>query len=141
MHPNIQEQLPLPNQSFHTAQDNTTAAGIEYAYQADFNDVIVVAIHNTQGDPKSLNEAQSRLDWPSWEKAMGSEIDMLWCVGTWETMPHPAGKNIIGCKWVYRIKWKADGSIDKYKVWLVACGFTQIYGVDYFDTFLPASAN
>jgi hypothetical protein len=77
------------------------------------------------------------LDWPSWEKAMGSEINMLRHMGTWETMPHLAGKNIVGCKWVYCIKWKADGSINKYKAWLVAHGFTQIYGVDYLDTFLP----
>jgi hypothetical protein len=88
----------------------------------------VVAIQDAQGDPKSLNEVQSCSDWPSWDKAMGSEINMLQCVGTWETVPCPAGKNIIGCKWVYRIKQKADSSVNKYKAWLVACGFTQIYG-------------
>jgi hypothetical protein len=139
MHPNMQEQLSLPDQSFHTALDNTTAAGIKYAYQADFDNIIMAAIQDAQGDPKSLNEAQLRLDWPSWEKAMGSEINMLQCAGTWETMPHPAGKNIVGCKWVYRIKRKADGSIDKYKVRLVAHGFTQIYGVDYLNTFSPVA--
>jgi hypothetical protein len=77
MHPNMQEQLSLPNQSFRTAPDNTAVAGIEYAYQANFNDVIAVAIQDAQGDPKSLNEAQSHSDWPSWEKAMGSKINML----------------------------------------------------------------
>jgi hypothetical protein len=116
MHPNIQEQLSSPNQSFCTAPDDTAAAGIKYAYQADFDDIIAVAIQEAQGDPKSLNEVQSHLDWPSWEKAMGSKINTLWCMGTWETMPCLAGKNIVGCKWVYCIKWKADGSIDKYKV-------------------------
>jgi hypothetical protein len=57
MHPNIQEQLTLPNQSFTTALDDTTAAGIKYAYQANFNDVIAAAIQDTKGDLKSLNEA------------------------------------------------------------------------------------
>jgi hypothetical protein len=137
MHPNVQEQLSLPNQSFHMVPDDTAAAGIEYAYQADFDDIIVVAIQDTQGDPKSLNEVQLCSDWPSWEKAMGSEIDMLQHVGTWETMPCLAGKNIVGCKWVYCIKWKADSSINKYKAWLVAHRFTQIYGVNYLDTFSP----
>jgi hypothetical protein len=137
MHPNVQEQLSSPNQSFHIAPDDTAAAGIEYAYKADFNDTIAVAIQDTQGDPKSLNETQLCLDWPSWEKAMGSEINMLWCAGTWDTMPHPAGKNIVGCKWVYRIKQKADSTINKYKAQLVACRFTQIYGVNYFNMFLP----
>jgi hypothetical protein len=119
--------------------DNTTAAGIEYAYQADFDNVITVAIQDAQGDLKSLNEAQSCSDWPSWEKAMGSEIDTLQHVGTWETMLHLAGKNIVGCKWVYCIKWKADSTINKYKAWLVAHRFMQIYGVNYFDTFLPVA--
>jgi hypothetical protein len=137
MHPNVQEQLSSPNQSFHMVPDNTTVAGIKYAYQANFDDIIVAAIQDTQGDPKSLNEVQSHLDWPSWEKAMGSKIDTLQHVGTWETVLCPAGKNIVGCKWVYHIKQKADGSVNKYKAWLVARGFTQIYGVDYLDTFSP----
>jgi hypothetical protein len=133
----MQEQLSSPDQSFHMVLDDTAVAGIKYAYQANFDDIITAAIQDAQGDLKSLNEAQSCLDWPSWEKAMGSEINMLWHVGTWETMPCPTGKNIIGCKWVYRIKQKADGTINKYKAWLVAHGFTQIYGVDYLDTFSP----
>jgi hypothetical protein len=54
-------------------------------------------------------------------------------------MPHLAGKTIVGCKWVYCNKWKADGTINKYKAWLVACGFTQIYRVDYFNTFSPVA--
>jgi hypothetical protein len=139
MHPNMQEQLSSPDQSFCTAPDNTAAAGIKYAYQANFNNIIVVAMQDAQGDPKSLNEAQSCSNWPSWEKAMGSKINTLWHAGTWETMPHLAGKNIVGCKWVYCIKRKADSSVDKYKAWLVAHGFTQIYGVNYLDTFSPVA--
>ena len=87
MHPNVQEQLSSPDQSFTTAPDDTAAAGIEYAYQADLNNVIAAAIQDAEGDPKSLNEAQSRSDWPAWEKAMDSEIDTLRRAGTWETVP------------------------------------------------------
>jgi hypothetical protein len=46
MHPNMQEQLSLPNQSFCMALDNTTAASMEYAYQADFDDIITLAIQD-----------------------------------------------------------------------------------------------
>jgi hypothetical protein len=77
MHPNVQEQLSSPDQSFHMVPDDTAAAGIKYTYQADFNDIIMVAIQDAQGDPKSLNKVQSHSDWPSWEKAMGSKINML----------------------------------------------------------------
>jgi hypothetical protein len=59
--------------------------------------------------------------------------------GTWRTVPCPNDKNIVGSKWVFRMKCKADGSIDKYKAHLVARGFMQIYGVDFFKTYSPVA--
>ena len=55
----------------------------------------------------------------------------------WDLVHLPPGRKAIGNKWVLHIKWKTDGSIERYKARLVAQGFTQIEGLDYLDTFSP----
>jgi reverse transcriptase-like protein len=70
---------------------------------------------------------------------MDKEIDTLKKANTWSTVQCLANKNIIGSKWDFHIKCKANGSIDKYKAHLVAWGFSQIYSIDYFDTYFPVA--
>src|SRR5487761_336488 len=115
------------------------SSSCEWAYLAGFGDVIAAAIQEIEGDPKSVQEARSRSDWPRWKEAMDREIKSLEEAGTWDTVPRPPGKNIVGCKWVFRLKRKADGSVDKYKACLVTRGFTQIYGVDFYNTYSPVA--
>ena len=68
---------------------------------------------------------------------MSEELDALQQNNTWSLVPRPVNANIVGSKWVYRTKFKEDGSIDKYKARLVAQGYTQIPGLDFEETFSP----
>jgi hypothetical protein len=68
---------------------------------------------------------------------MNCEHQALMRNKTWRLVPTPNGKNVISCKWVYKIKRRSDGTIDRHKARLVAKGFKQQYGIDYEDTFSP----
>jgi hypothetical protein len=76
---------------------------------------------------------------PHWRNAMTAEIQALKANHTWILQPLPPGKKPIGCKWVFKTKFRADGSIERHKARLVAKGYTQIEGLDYHDTFAPVA--
>lgn len=76
---------------------------------------------------------------PKWKKAMEEEMLMIRKNKTWELVSTPEDRKIISVKWVFRTKLNADGSINKHKVRLVVKGYSQIFGVDYSDTFAPGA--
>jgi hypothetical protein len=88
----------------------------------------------TTGEPSIVHEA---LNHNQWKQAMDSEYNALIKNNTWHLVSPKTGTNIIDCKWVYKIKRRVDGTVDRYKVRLVAKGFKQRYGIDYEDTFNP----
>jgi hypothetical protein len=68
---------------------------------------------------------------------MHHEIVALQATRTWSLVPLSSHKQPISCKWLYKIKLKADGIVERYKAWLVAKGYNQVEGVDYQETFAP----
>ena len=70
---------------------------------------------------------------------MDKEIEALEATKTWVLTPLPPGKRPIRCKWVYRVKLNLDGIVDRYKVRLVAKGYTQREGLDFLETFSPVA--
>ena len=68
---------------------------------------------------------------------MKDEIDSMARNKVWELVDLPPQRKFIGNKWIFKIKHRADGSIDKFKTRLVAKGFTQVKGIDYEETLSP----
>ena len=74
-----------------------------------------------------------------WKEAVNSEIESIMQNHTWELVDLPPGSKPLGCKWIFKRKMKIDGSNDKYKARLIAKGYKQKEGLDYFDTYSPVT--
>ena len=73
-------------------------------------------------EPKFFHQAIAS---KAWQQAMDKEIYDLELNHTWDVIPLPSGKTPIGCKWVYKIEYNPNGSVERYKARLVAKGYTQ----------------
>jgi hypothetical protein len=87
-------------------------------------------------EPHTYREVSTN---PLWQQAMTDELDALHKTHTWDMTILPLSKSTVGCKWVYKIKTRPDGSVERYKACLVAKRFTQEYGIDYEETFAPVA--
>ena len=90
-------------------------------------------------EPSSIEEAWQNQYGKQWMAATDSEFESLIEANTWELVPLPKNKNIVGCKWIFKVKRKADNSIDRFKARLVAQGYSQKYGIDFDEVFSPVA--
>jgi hypothetical protein len=87
-------------------------------------------------EPSTFEEAAGR---QVWRDAMMEEYNSIMKNDVWEIVPRPEGKSVVTSRWLYKLKYVADGSIETYKARFVARGFSQVEGVDYDETFAPVA--
>ena len=80
---------------------------------------------------RALSKPQRTLD--------DEEMQALSKNETWDLIPHSPHKKAIGCRWIYKVKYNVDGSVNRYKARLIAKGYAQTHGVDYDETFAPVA--
>lgn len=88
-------------------------------------------------EPRTYEEAINGPDAREWKLAIAKQLEALLSNGTWQVASLPPGRKPVTCKWVFKIKYNSDGTIDKYKARLVARGFTQVEDIDFHETFAP----
>jgi hypothetical protein len=92
----------------------------------------VAEVRESESYPEAAEDA-------NWRAAMEEEMHALAENETWDLVDAPVGVKPIGCKWVYKIKYNSDGSINRYKARLVAKGYAQKHDIDYDETFVPVA--
>lgn len=85
--------------------------------------------------PNSYEEAMASRFAHKWKEAMQREIRELLGRGTWESVRVPSGRHATRSRWVYTIKYNSDGTIERFKARFVVCGYSQVHGVDYEQSF------
>ena len=135
--PHLEPRSPAPAPPEDPPQDipprHSTRVRSIPAHLLDYHCYTALA---TLHEPQTFREASTD---PLWQIAMKEEIDALTKNHTWDLVTLPPSQSVVGCKWIYKIKTRSDGSIERYKARLVAKGFTQEYGIDYEETFAPVA--
>lgn len=120
------------HQSIVRALHVVFTAAVTYATSTVNSDVI----------PNSYKEARASIEAAGWQQSMDEEMTNLRKLGCWTVIPRsslPPNTPIMGTRWTYRKKTDENGTFTRYRGRLVAKGFSQILGVNYFESFLPSS--
>ena len=119
----------------HSCTFHPISQFVSYGHLSSSLHAFITSLNSTVV-PKSVQEAMSISGWKS---TMEVEMSALSENAPWSLVTCPPGKTIVGCDWVYTVKYLLDGSIERLKAHLVAKGYTQTYDVDYAETFSPVA--
>jgi Reverse transcriptase (RNA-dependent DNA polymerase) len=114
----------------HLISHNVSFEALLHIYKA-----FVTSLHSNF-TPCEWRKAMQDL---KWKMVMFEEMRALVKNDTWDMVLRPSGKNVVGYKWLYSVKYNPEGKVNIFKTRLVAKGYTQIYGVDYEETFAPVA--
>ena len=125
----------IQNETLPTNARYPISSSVDYSKLSSTQKAFSLAI-SAETEPKNYKEASLSKEWIG---AMTDELNALEVNNTWNVVPLPADRKALGCKWVFKIKRRADGSIERHKARLVAKGFNQQEGIDFLDTFSPVA--
>ncbi|MCO5591563.1 hypothetical protein L7F22_045550 [Adiantum nelumboides] len=138
----LREERTLPKWVKKTLQDSKLDAPLPRKTRAGTTfgrEQVDLACFSTLCDADEPDSFEQALECVQWKDAMQQEIDSIHKNHTWDLMDLPTGKKPIGTKWVFKVKRKQDGTVDRYKARLVAKGYAQQKDIDYDETFAPTS--
>ena len=118
----------------HTDQAEAAAPVVTTNVHVNFANMVTMLVESEE--PTSYYEAASQ---PGWVEAMTKELQALQDNETWDITTLPPGRKAIGCRWVYKSKYKADGSLERKKARLVIQGCSKKQGIEYTHTYAPVA--
>lgn len=140
------KQLPLKLQDYvlNTVIPNFAASSPALYSILDYVDYSVFSVNHCQFlafitiscEPTSFKKT---MEDTNWRLAVRHEIDALEDSDPWEIVILPKGKKALACKWVFRLKFIEDGTLERHKARLVVCGNKQVEGNDYDETIVPVA--
>ncbi|KAK3038369.1 hypothetical protein RJ639_030269 [Escallonia herrerae] len=133
--------LAPPSSTSHSSSPSANSTVYHLSYNISYSKfsrthTAFLAAISSVDEPKYFSQAVKHAHW---KDAMAKEISALEANNTWTLMPLPSGKRAIDSKWVYKVKFHPDGTVERYKARLVAKGYTQIEGLDFHETFAPVA--